>query len=193
MRKTFGWTVSLAHNVPGHQPGHIPTAFNQSPLLRTADNSPLGRGKGSLRFSNRYTVQLLIRCKMRSKTWWLTDSCKSHYFSHFTAFFIVARAKRSIVKSCQFVYSHNSVKQTSVNVVTNDLWGSLDCSVDPPHTRACALGCLCVLVAAFRLYCTQRFVNDPSAGSPTETLLRLLLPLNDKIWTNSDKQWIGIL
>ena len=27
--------------------------------------------------------------------------------------------------------------------------------------------------------------NDPSAGSPTETLLRLLLPLNDKIWTTS--------
>ena len=26
------------------------------------------------------------------------------------------------------------------------------------------------------------FVNDPSAGSPTETLLRLLLPLNDKIY-----------
>ena len=28
-------------------------------------------------------------------------------------------------------------------------------------------------------------VNDPSAGSPTETLLRLLLPLNDKVWTAS--------
>ena len=25
------------------------------------------------------------------------------------------------------------------------------------------------------------FDNDPSAGSPTETLLRLLLPLNDKV------------
>jgi hypothetical protein len=25
------------------------------------------------------------------------------------------------------------------------------------------------------------FVNDPSAGSPTETLLRLLLPLNDQV------------
>lgn len=24
-------------------------------------------------------------------------------------------------------------------------------------------------------------INDPSAGSPTETLLRLLLPLNDKV------------
>jgi hypothetical protein len=24
--------------------------------------------------------------------------------------------------------------------------------------------------------------NDPSAGSPTETLLRLLLPLNDRVW-----------
>ncbi len=29
-------------------------------------------------------------------------------------------------------------------------------------------------------------VNDPSAGSPTETLLRLLLPLNGKVWTSSD-------
>ena len=29
--------------------------------------------------------------------------------------------------------------------------------------------------------------NDPSAGSPTETLLRLLLPLNDKVqWTSRD-------
>ena len=27
------------------------------------------------------------------------------------------------------------------------------------------------------------FSNDPSAGSPTETLLRLLLPLNDQVWT----------
>ena len=27
--------------------------------------------------------------------------------------------------------------------------------------------------------------NDPSAGSPTETLLRLLLPLNDKVWAAS--------
>ena len=27
--------------------------------------------------------------------------------------------------------------------------------------------------------------NDPSAGSPTETLLRLLLPLSDKVYYNS--------
>lgn len=27
--------------------------------------------------------------------------------------------------------------------------------------------------------------NDPSAGSPTETLLRLLLPLNDQVWLAS--------
>ncbi|KAK4740501.1 hypothetical protein SAY87_006263 [Trapa incisa] len=34
---------------------------------------------------------------------------------------------------------------------------------------------------------TPGFDNDPSAGSPTETLLRLLLPLNDKVqWTSRD-------
>ncbi|KAK8660510.1 hypothetical protein V6N13_051436 [Hibiscus sabdariffa] len=37
------------------------------------------------------------------------------------------------------------------------------------------------------LSCFQGFDNDPSAGSPTETLLRLLLPLNDKVqWTSHD-------
>ncbi|PHT97253.1 hypothetical protein BC332_33808 [Capsicum chinense] len=35
--------------------------------------------------------------------------------------------------------------------------------------------------------CCAGFDNDPSAGSPTETLLRLLLPLNDKVqWTSRD-------
>ena len=33
-------------------------------------------------------------------------------------------------------------------------------------------------------------VNDPSAGSPTETLLRLLLPLNDQICTCSPETQI---
>lgn len=28
-------------------------------------------------------------------------------------------------------------------------------------------------------------VNDPSAGSPTETLLRLLLPLNNMVYSTS--------
>lgn len=36
-------------------------------------------------------------------------------------------------------------------------------------------------------FCCAVFDNDPSAGSPTETLLRLLLPLNDKVqWTSCD-------
>ena len=31
-------------------------------------------------------------------------------------------------------------------------------------------------------------VNDPSAGSPTETLLRLLLPLNDQVWASLEQK-----
>jgi|JI10StandDraft_1071094.scaffolds.fasta_scaffold99218_6 hypothetical protein len=30
-------------------------------------------------------------------------------------------------------------------------------------------------------------VNDPSAGSPTDTLLRLLLPLSDKVYSTSQR------
>ncbi|PHT25515.1 Regulator of rDNA transcription protein 15 [Capsicum baccatum] len=36
-------------------------------------------------------------------------------------------------------------------------------------------------------FCCAGFNNDLSAGSPTETLLRLILPLNDKVqWTSRD-------
>lgn len=37
----------------------------------------------------------------------------------------------------------------------------------------------------------QRLFNDPSAGSPTETLLRLLLPLNDQVWT-AFRLWVVV-
>ncbi|KAI3481703.1 hypothetical protein L1887_55744 [Cichorium endivia] len=37
----------------------------------------------------------------------------------------------------------------------------------------------------FSSWADPGFDNDPSAGSPTETLLRLLLPLNDKVQWNS--------
>jgi hypothetical protein len=33
--------------------------------------------------------------------------------------------------------------------------------------------------------------NDPSAGSPTETLLRLLLPLNDQVWITF-RLWVSV-
>ncbi|KAF7149513.1 hypothetical protein RHSIM_Rhsim02G0139400 [Rhododendron simsii] len=42
-------------------------------------------------------------------------------------------------------------------------------------------------IARFSSWAIPGFDNDPSAGSPTETLLRLLLPLNDKVqWTSRD-------
>ena len=41
---------------------------------------------------------------------------------------------------------------------------------------------LCTLSIQFCLFIG--IFNDPSAGSPTETLLRLLLPLNDQVWSS---------
>ena len=33
--------------------------------------------------------------------------------------------------------------------------------------------------------CVRACINDPSAGSPTETLLRLLLPIESQVWPSS--------
>ena len=44
-------------------------------------------------------------------------------------------------------------------------------------------GCLDMIEKAQSL--VSQTSNDPSAGSPTETLLRLLLPLNAQVWESS--------
>jgi hypothetical protein len=41
--------------------------------------------------------------------------------------------------------------------------------------------------------CFPTFVNDPSEGSPTETLLRLLLPLDDQVRPSSRRAGSEIL
>ena len=38
--------------------------------------------------------------QLRSKIWWFTEFCNSHYVSHFAAFFIGAETKISVAKSC---------------------------------------------------------------------------------------------
>ncbi len=54
--------------------------------------------------SNRHAPRNTKRRKVRSKIRWFTEFCNSHYVSHFAAFFIDARAKRSIVESCFYDY-----------------------------------------------------------------------------------------
>jgi len=52
------------------------------------------------RYSKRRAPRRTRERHLRSKIWWFTEFCNSHYISHFAAFFIVARTKISIVKSC---------------------------------------------------------------------------------------------
>src|SRR6476620_9932342 len=50
---------------------------------------------------------------MRSKIRWFTVFCNSHYVSHFAAFFIVARAKISVVESCLWLHVPAMLQQYS--------------------------------------------------------------------------------
>ena len=54
----------------------------------------------------------------------------------------------------------------------------------PPHRQdlqVCSINMCTELI----WYGCFRVMNDPTAGSPTVTLLRLHLPLNDEVWANS--------
>lgn len=68
---------------------------------------------------------------MRSKIWWFTEICNSHYVSHFAAFFIVARTKISVVKSrnvnCKtpwIIKSLNANGSNWLNTITTHVWAS---------------------------------------------------------------------
>ncbi|KAK4357740.1 hypothetical protein RND71_023350 [Anisodus tanguticus] len=94
---------------------------------------------------------------LRSKTRWFTGFCNSHQGS------LVARRARARVGDGREAARRGGA--------------------EAPRTP------LARLPRCFRRvrgsFCCAGFDNDPSAGSPMETLLRLLLPLNDKVqWTS---------
>ena len=128
---------------------------------------------------------------------------RSHHVSQFAAFFIVAGAKISVVESCLGV--PKKAASAADARAFDSLWyaplrrGASVCAwLDPPgaggakrrraQDRRCAgpapsprereAGPAHEFAGRGQ---KEAFGNDPSAGSPTETLLRLLLPLNGKV------------
>ena len=138
---------------------------------------------------------------LRSKTRWFTGFCSSHQVSHFATFFIDARAEISVAESHVIFHSiaargasgKPAEAPSKATLVLLDairrrgfFWhpallkkvGGLDREIGAsPSTGS--------IGDRFTVCFGQGHDNDPSAGSPTETLLRLLLPLNDKVqWTS---------
>ena len=170
---------SLAHN-------HTQTHLRMLSMLNTLqrhDQSPW------------FHVTSGRSCILRSKVWWFTEFCNSHCVSHFAAFFIVAWTKISIVEN--LVNKHqggNTMKaqesillartvallQRSPHQSSSATHGQSDqqplASKGSYPTQSPPRKCTVVLILR---------VNDPSAGSPTETLLRLHLPLNNWVCTSS--------
>ena len=126
---------------------------------------------------------------MRSSPCRFTEFCNSQCLSHFAAPFIVVRTETSIAESCDLCMTisidrrlHQSDLSYAVAVGTNEyvihhvhpttrehMHGEPECT--SPHTTHRRIHKSDIGTCA----------NDPSAGSPTETLLRLLLPLSDKV------------
>lgn len=154
---------------------------------------------------------------LRSKTRWFTGFCNSHQVSHFATFFIDARAEISVAESrfdiydrirraprphtisgaggeCQFVRCSLArfapgfvcAAEKAATAHRRAMRG-----MQPPRPKRgpghrAPRPPVC-FSRVRRSFCWAGFENDPSAGSPTETLLRLLLPLNDKVqWTSRD-------
>jgi hypothetical protein len=66
---------------------------------------------------------------LRSKIWWFTEFCNSHYISHFAAFFIVTRTEISAVKSCVLVV----IEETSNGLSTAIEKGRYSSQIHSPN------------------------------------------------------------
>lgn len=148
---------------------------------------------------------------LRSKTRWFAGFCNSHQVSHFATFFIDARAEISVAGS-RVDFRFFSALPRPLRGRRGGGSGRVEGSLarrcarrfgsGPPRPRRSrrpprgggggrrrrraggrSVGHGFAVVRLGR----EGLDNDPSAGSPTETLLRLLLPLNDKVqWTSRD-------
>ena len=140
---------------------------------------------------------------LRSKTRWFTGFCNSHQVSHFATFFIDARAEISVAESRFGCTRRQEARRWAIGAVPGPpasaprfhslFLGAWGAGVWLPGEEG--LGRALALPppsgGSFQPVRGSLFLrgcdNDPSAGSPTETLLRLLLPLNDKVqWTSRD-------
>ncbi|KAL0745488.1 hypothetical protein Bca101_102014 [Brassica carinata] len=101
--------------------------------------------------------------------------CNSHQVSHFATFFIDARAEISVAESRFRLYIAALLpNKHRLRVGESRLFSCM--FLDTFRAGFGEIRKLCA-----RSDRDLRYDNDPSAGSPTETLLRLLLPLNDKV------------
>ena len=134
--------------------------------------------------------------KIRSNLYWFTEFCNSQCLSHFAAPFIVVRAETSVAESCKQLFQwgsplkmmlqwpkHKGSRESSATGAKPE-----DSPTSPCYPRVSKRGHRCEHLHPRpepHKRNAQWFVwmraNDPSAGSPTETLLRLLLPLSDKV------------
>ena len=126
---------------------------------------------------------------IRSNPCWFTEFCKSQCLSHFAAPFIVVRAETSVAESCEEAYKHLTINAKE-KIQRHNVWSKTvtagqerkkskpNLPPPRPHERNKSQ-----VRSHFRRFkwSEEMRVNDPSAGSPTETLLRLLLPLSDKV------------
>ena len=129
---------------------------------------------------------------IRSNPYWFTEFCNSQCLSHFAAPFIVVRAETSVAESCVWcneVVNHpeqytdtcafQQITVASQQRKTVQCWSTTrelvheEADAIPNHVQK--------LINGSSQWNGWIRVNDPSAGSPTETLLRLLLPLSDKV------------
>ena len=91
--------------------------------------------------------------------------CNSHCLSQFAAFFIGTETKISTVENFHF----------GLNGIKSQVTPS-----EPKFIRRFKVSAKSPKRNSEKDY---NGVNDPTAGSPTVTLLRLLLPLSDKVYT----------
>ena len=116
---------------------------------------------------------------MRSTFSWFAEFCHSQRLSHLAASFIVAWAETSIAKSCNIHITYE-IKTECVKINGEHWPTTLPIQRCASVVSPLGLDAISFPIVNLGLISCNRII-DPSAGSPTETLLRLLLPLSNKV------------
>ncbi len=171
-------------SMPKHILAKVPGSYTKVSDHLKPPHTGCGRLKshskwfGMDRSNDAQTDILPKKCKLRSKTWWFTKVA-------------IHISYRTLLRSSSLQEPRDPLLKVVywfMFVVLS--WYIETCCVKSLENIARA-GSTGLPTSSARVFTSvagarhRAYTNDPSAGSPTDTLLRLLLPLNDQVWPAS--------
>ena len=130
---------------------------------------------------HKHALRNAPRSLLRSEVNRFTEFCNSQWLLHFAAPFINMQTKTSVADIINVMHCINCNQHSGDQHVSRITATAPRSTASAPRSPVANSTLTPYQCKSHMSHLGVHYTNGPPAGSPTETLLRLLLPLSDKV------------